>query len=210
MRMGTYYRSLVLDYLNIEPEGNRILDVGCYDGYFLSKSKAKENIGVDLNPIKKYNNIRYIKGDILNLNFKKKFDKIFAFDVIEHVKEDKLFLEKLISFLSNNGALILSAPSKNLKIFPWFLTKWIAIKKWNHIHRIGYNKKEIEKILDNNYNLNFIEWNAPIYRNFYLPLRFMWFISQKLTKKIIDNIIKIDFKLKKGNNGFLFFKILKG
>ena len=118
MRLGTYYRYLVSRKLCLPLSGNKILDIGCYDGFLLSHVNAKEKFGIDIKPLKKCSYIQYIEGDFLNYDFRgKKFDRIFAFDVLEHVKEDKRFLEKIIQLLSLNGITILSTPSKNIKIY---------------------------------------------------------------------------------------------
>ena len=66
MRLGTYYRSLMLDKLGITANQNFVLDVGSFDGYWLSQQQhAKIKIAVDINPVNKYANVMYIKGSTL-------------------------------------------------------------------------------------------------------------------------------------------------
>lgn len=208
MRLGTYYRALVFKNLGISPNGKNVksvLDVGCYDGYFLSKVKAKEKAGIDLSPIKKYKNIKYIKGDIYKLNFKNKFDRIFAFDVLEHVDNDKLFLESLIKLLKQEGIIILSTPHKEMQIFPSFLTNYVN-KKWGHYRTHGYLESEIRNLLPKNTNINaeFIYRKEIFYRTFYLFLRLMWGISESMTKPFVRFIEFLDSIKSWGQKGHLF------
>lgn len=112
--MGTFYRLLIADYLGIKPTCASVLDVGCYDGYFLSKVRAKLKVGLDLEPLKKYMNVEMVAADGFHLPFIATFDNIFAFDVVEHIKDYVSFTLSLVGALSENGVLILSTPSKRI------------------------------------------------------------------------------------------------
>ena len=212
MRLGTYYRYLVSRKLDLPLSGNEILDVGCYDGFLLSHIDAAEKFGIDVDVLKKYPNIQYIEGDFMEYDFKdKKFDRIFAFDVLEHVKEDKKFLEKSIQLLSTEGMAILSTPSENIKIFPSVLQSWID-KKWGHIYRRGYMPQKIKEFVEdiglgNSITINAIYWNCPLFRFLYFPLWILWRISPMLTKKVFNFIVNIESRFKEGENGFLYIVI---
>jgi len=215
MRFGTYYRFLILQKLNLHLEGNSILDIGCYDGFLLSHVNAAEKIGIDLQTLNKYPNIQYIQSNFLSYNFKnKKFDKIFSFDVLEHVKEDELFLKKVVELLDENGTAILSTPSDNISIFPSFFQSYVD-KRWGHIYRRGYSKNKIMQLLNDFektglIRVEFIEWNCPIFRFTYLPLNLIWRIFPGLARISFHFFMKIDLIFKKGQNGFLFIIIKKG
>ena len=204
MRLGTYYRSLILKQMSINIHGINVLDVGCHDGYLLSCCKAKNKIGIDLHPIKKFKNINYIKGDICQLNFKnRKFDKIFALDVIEHVGDDKAFVMALTKLLGKNGQLVLSAPHKNIKIFPPFLTNFVNQKMWQH-EKGGYLKEELIALFPKNIKIRVIEQREFFFRLSYFPIRLTWLISERLGKFILKIIIKLDGLIFEGAEGHIF------
>jgi len=212
MRLGTYYRYLVSRKLELPLSGDKVLDIGCYDGFLLSHIDATKKFGIDIKPLRKYSNIQYIEGNFLKYGFKdENFDRIFAFDVLEHIKEDKEFLKKIVKLLSPNGIAILSTPSKDIKIFPPFLQSWVD-KRWGHTYRRGYALREIRQLLigmknENNFKLDIIYWNCPFFRFFYLLLSLFWRVSSSLTKKILNFIVKLDSRFQKGNKGFLYIII---
>lgn len=204
MKLGTYYRSLILDEMNIKANGHNVLDVGCYDGYFLSMGRAKTKIGIDLYPIRKYPNVNYVKGDICKLNFKnKKFDKIFALDVIEHIEDDKAFIKTLIKLLDKGGQLVLSTPHKNIKIFPPFLTNFVNKKMWRH-KRSGYLKEELISLFPRNFKIKAIKHREFFFRLFFLPLRLIWLICEPLGKFLLKIIILFDRFIFEGGGGHLY------
>lgn len=57
-------------------------------------------------------NIICVEDDFLKHDFKtEKFDVIVTMEVLEHVKEEKLFLEKVRKLLKNKGIIIISVPA---------------------------------------------------------------------------------------------------
>jgi len=210
IRLGTYYRYLVINKLNLHLSGNNVLDIGCFDGYLLSHINAGRKIGIDIDILKKYPDIQYIKEDFIIYNFEyDKFDKIFAFDVLEHVKDDKIFIEKIIELLSIEGTAILSTPCENIKIFPSALQGWVD-KRWGHIYRRGYTPQKMKDLLvgaQNNVTIDVIYWNCPLFRLLYLFLSMMWRISPLLTKNVLSYLVEIESKHKDGENGFLYILI---
>jgi SAM-dependent methyltransferase len=66
------------------------------------------------------------------------FDVITSFDVVEHLKEPKLFFSNCRKYLNNDGIIILSTPNKQL---PYHLRSvpWIGIPDNNPTH-INVNK----------------------------------------------------------------------
>lgn len=104
---------------NIE-KGSTVLDIGCGNGAltFDIAEKAKSVVAIDINENnitfskKKYkrNNINYIVGDATKYNFKQEFDYIILSNVLEHIKNRKEFLLKIIPLAK---IFLLRVPMKN-------------------------------------------------------------------------------------------------
>jgi len=213
MRLGTYYRAELFKWLNIKANKENVLDVGCFDAYWLSTQTAKNKYALDINIDKKYEGINYIKASALDIPFEdNKFDQVFAFDVIEHLPQntEEKFISELIRVAKNDSEIIFTVPSKNIKIFPNFLTNWIN-KKWGHFKYNGLSKNEIERYLKqfNNIEYKIEESNGQYYLRNYLPLRLLWDFNQNFTKRIVREIAKKDFENLKGSNGYYIVKIIR-
>jgi len=102
-----------------------VLDVGCGEGFGtkILSEKAMKVFGVDYHPqVVEYAKKMYTddsgklvfkEGDCYRLDFEDGFfDMICAFDLIEHLTDEDLFLEKLHRLLRKGGKLVLSTPNK--------------------------------------------------------------------------------------------------
>jgi 2-polyprenyl-3-methyl-5-hydroxy-6-metoxy-1,4-benzoquinol methylase len=213
MRLGTYYRYIIVHAIKLPLTGRKILDIGGYDGFLLSTINGEKKTLIDISPHNQYSNIQYIKDDFLAFDFKDdRFDLICAFDVIEHIQQDNDFLEKIINLLAPGGIALLSTPSEKIRIFPCVLQSWVD-KKWGHIYRRGYSIQKLHEMIaeirnQNQLNFEIVEWNAPWFRFFYFPLRVLWHFQESFTKKILNRMILHEMSGRNGENGFLFL-ILK-
>jgi SAM-dependent methyltransferase len=100
-----------------------ILDVGSGGGW-LAKALSKKNAELYSFDISSKNIIKAMElypfethfgvvGDALNPPFKKEtFDCIISSEVIEHIVEPKMFIQRLLQLLKPNGTLIISTPFK--------------------------------------------------------------------------------------------------
>ncbi|OGU11828.1 MAG: hypothetical protein A2X61_15485 [Ignavibacteria bacterium GWB2_35_12] len=107
----------------IPKTAKNILDVGS-GGAWLAKSLQNKNVELysfDISPnniskaleLYPFENHHGIVGDALNPPFRNgTFDCIISSEVIEHIVEPKLFIQKLISLLKTDGRLIISTPYK--------------------------------------------------------------------------------------------------
>ncbi len=108
-------------------EGRDVLDCGCVGDrdedllvHELIRSKAGSCVGVDVNEGK----IRGLKArgfdvlcqDVEKLDLKKKFDVVFAGELLEHLNDSGLFLEKAREHLKKDGRILLTTPN------PYYLT----------------------------------------------------------------------------------------
>ena len=216
MRLGTLYRYELLKnrglFSNIKSE-SRILDIGGFDGYTLSKLSSKDKTLIDINVNKKFKGINYIKQDFFKQDFPNNyFNYIFAFDVLEHIPKNKEeeFFRKIEQLLKKNGEVYITVPSKNIKIFPNFLTGWVS-KRWGHYKCRGYSKEELENFVKGtklNYTIK--ETGAKNFLRFYLFLKIIeGIITKRIIYKIIKKIAKKDSIIAKGNEGYHLIEMKK-
>ena len=111
----------ILDWL--EPRtGEKILDVGCGDGYFDARiaSAGAQVVGIDIHPSRlafanRHNHspsIEYRSMDAEQLEFPDNtFDKAISFCVIEHFSNEVKVLQNIARVLKPGGRLVLSADS---------------------------------------------------------------------------------------------------
>ncbi len=128
--------------------GKKILDYGCGSGYgaHLLSATAFHVTGVDLDE----SAVRYARDKYHadNLMYKlipevtnEKFDIISSFQVIEHVRDDKAFIEKLKSMLNPGGCILISTPDKKNRLFRFIQ------KPWNIYHLREYSVKSLDELL---------------------------------------------------------------
>lgn len=134
-----------------------VLDAGCGFGYgtaILSKNHAKMVIGID-NSKKairyasdkySHNDIKYIVADITCIPFPDNtFDTIYAFEAIEHIKDDNTFLTEIIRTLKDGGYAFISTPNKELSGYEDGTAK-------NQYHFREYGLNEFECLLNNHFS----------------------------------------------------------
>lgn len=103
----------------------QILDLGCGSGHAtrcLSHVLPNAHLtGVDLDPVsitfaKAFNaapSIEYVGEDVFNYNPQKRFDIIFALEILEHLPAQKHygFLDRALSMLAPGGFLLMTTPN---------------------------------------------------------------------------------------------------
>lgn len=149
---GEYYNHLMhiatYRFALIFIKGKQVLDYGCGTGYgSLMLSEAATNVtAVDLSKdAVDFARQHYIAD---NLYFKtipelttEKFDVITSFQVIEHVPNDKEYIEKLKGMLNPGGCLLLSTPDKSIRLFNCIQ------KPWNTFHLKEYSSESFGNLL---------------------------------------------------------------
>jgi len=129
-------------------KNNKVLDYGCgtgYGTYLLSKS-AQSVVGVDVSGESvAYAKEHYVSDNVIfkgiNELGNEKYDVIVSFQVIEHVKNDKAYINKLKKLLNPNGVLLLTTPNKQGRIFNYIQ------KPWNKYHLKEYSVKSMSNLL---------------------------------------------------------------
>lgn len=163
----------IIEGLDVK-DGDRIIDIGCGDGYFLYLlSNLRLNLkltGIDNDNLVlgnarknlKAKRIKLILGDVTDMPFKtRSFNKAIITEVLEHIDDDKKVLKEVYQILEPNGILLLTVPSYNFP-FLWDPVNWILHNIFGtHIsgtnffagiwarHLRLYKRKDLEKkILD--------------------------------------------------------------
>ena len=150
---GHFMHTISYEFSEKYIKNKNILDFGCGSGYgtkILAK-QAKSAMGIDISAeainyaTKNYSskNLDFKTIDQLKKeDLKETFDVITSFQVIEHVLNDKEYIETILSLLKPGGLLILTTPNKEYRLFSYIQ------KPWNIFHIKEYSKKQLERLLD--------------------------------------------------------------
>ena len=184
-RLGQIYRTEYLKNIGLDLVGDKILDIGCHNGAWLSNLDARIRIGLDISPIKSVDEISFVKADAISLPFpKESFDIVYLLDLIEYIENDRKLISQVMVIIKSGGKLILTTSQTNIRIFPGFLTQWI-IKKWGHTTRKGYDPELLSSYFGNSTDIKIYEISARWYRNLNISLRLIFSFFQNFTRKII-------------------------
>ena len=184
---------------NFNDKKNNILDFGSGSGTNIDMLSSFGNVYIyEKNKIasdylkRKYANHKNIKViDSFENNIS--FDLIVAADVIEHVENDTLIIEKLSSMLNKNGKLLVTVPAYQFL----FSNKDIAL---HHYRR--YTKKSLSMLFKKNYKI--IKFS---YFNFFLffPISFSIILMKMFNIQFIDSVEKKPFFLINNLLYYIFF-----
>ena len=137
--------NLIRKYTNQDKPA--IVNIGAATGY---SSKLMESIGkvisVEYDPesyhfIKDELQLNAVQGSILGLPFQdERFDVVCAFDVVEHVENDKKAIDEMIRVCKPGGIILVTVPA--------FQFLWSGHDIINH-HFKRYRRSEIKKLFSN-------------------------------------------------------------
>jgi 2-polyprenyl-3-methyl-5-hydroxy-6-metoxy-1,4-benzoquinol methylase len=168
----------------------------------LLKDKASEVFGVDLYFDFKYldkpNN--YFKQNAEEFELNKKFNVIFAGDLIEHLSNPGKFLGQCSKHLIDSGRLVITTPNAfNLFNIAGKFTNNEPVV--NHDHTCYFNTKTITKLLAKNgwkvesvyflYTLD-VKYKESWKKKF---LNIIYFLLSKFTSKFIETMIIVAKKI---------------
>lgn len=224
----------------LEPaDGDRILDVGCGDGFYLhllSNLGMKLKLtGVDFDENALASARKNLKGKKIKLvqaDLMKKlplkvdsFDKIVMSEVVEHLPDDIKGLKEVRRVLKKGGTLVVTVPNHNYPFF-WDPVNWVLehlfathIKDgfwagiWNQ-HKRLYTPKEIKKVLEKSgFKVEAVEsltyWCLPFNHNL-LHLGARMLYGGSFSPNISSTISKYETNPKRPFLIDLFFKLVNG
>ena len=209
MRSGTIYRNRLFSRLGIEARGERVLDIGTFDSYWLSGQKGRMRVGLDLD-VRKSPDCSSIRGDALNLPFpSQSFDSVFAFEVIEHVPDPRRFIEEIVRVTRPGGAITISTPNADLRIFPGFLTGWVH-RKWGHEFCTGFPPHQLTQLFTEAGapQVEVIELRTWTMRALYLPMTLAGMISGRVGESLFRACAALDSHWRpRGKRGYVLVTV---
>ena len=144
----------------------KILDIGCGGGLLCEPlnrlgaavtgiDPSSNNIEIAKLHAKEMNlNIQYIHSAPENINLKNDFDVILNMEVIEHVSDVSLFIEKCSKLIKKNGIMFVATINKNLKSYVFAILGAEYVLRWLPIGTHDWNKfltpKDLEIITNKN------------------------------------------------------------
>lgn len=213
VRLGTHYR-WVLTSAVWPPNGAapRTLDVGSHDGFWLHQQphECGVRVGCDLAPVALYPDIHYVRCDGRTLPFATgAFELCTAWDVMEHVSDDRAFLEELSRVLQPDGRVRLSVPHKQIAVFPKRAMSWLH-RRWAHSIRTGYTPSEIRSLAEAcGFESTVIPLETPWFRSLYLLASLMWKVWPPAGRRLVSALAKRDAAAGWGPKGMLLVELRK-
>ncbi len=202
---AAYYRSYVIErQLGLPPRARRILDVGTDDGYLMRKVAAPLRLGIDLAPrLRPDDAIAVARASATAIPAAAaSFDVVLAFDVLEHVADDRAMLREICRVLAPGGALYFSTPALAFRFHPAFLTPYTN-RSFGHV-RNGYTVPQLQALLPADFALETFFWNEPALRASFAALHFLQMVAPMAAAALTRLCYRIDANRRAGERGHIF------
>lgn len=130
------------------PQAVRLLEVGCGTGVVLEaihrRFPSMHLVGADLSSqalgiARQRVQADFVELDALDIPFEEEFDVVCAFDVLEHIDDDRTVLAELAAAVRPGGGLLVTVPQ-----YRWL---WSAGDEYGR-HRRRYTKREIDEKIE--------------------------------------------------------------
>tara|TARA_B100000315_G_scaffold254230_1_gene294838 strand:- start:192 stop:842 length:651 start_codon:yes stop_codon:yes gene_type:complete len=137
-------------------QAKKVLDLGCNDGGFTARLEKEgfEAVGMDLPDVVKhamdtYPDMPFVAGSgEKKLPFKDAtFDAVVASEVIEHIQQDKQFVQECKRILKKGGLLILATPNPGYAIHAWLRMIGYKWDEGQDMHAREYTLDELRALL---------------------------------------------------------------
>ncbi len=201
-----YIKEEIVRHFNIKfkdkPLRNlNILDIGCgggliseplarLGGKITGMDASQKNINVAKIHADKKLKINYICSSPEKINFKKKFDVILNLEVVEHVDNLNLFLNKSSSFLKKDGLMFISTINKTLKSYIFAIIGAEYVLRWLQIGTHDWEKfiepNKLKLLCEKNY-LKLKKTDGMVFN----PLNDSWNIKNDVSVNYISVFKKV-------------------
>jgi len=123
-------------------QGRRLLDVGCATGFFLEiaaeqgfEVRGMEFSRVAISLARPDIRDRILCGDVneLSKELSSKFDVVTAFDIIEHVRDPRGFLDQIREMLAPGGVIVISTPDTGHFLRHVMGSSWPMLQPMQHM-----------------------------------------------------------------------------
>lgn len=172
----TYYE-LVKEYLN---KDNDCLEIGCASGYFLAtiKDKVKSVTGfetyLEFKKFCKSINIKMLEN--LEDCSDGRFDRIFMFFVLEHLRDPINYLKRLKKILMKGGCLLIEVPNvDDVLISVYKIPKFLNFY-FTPAHQFYYSKETLSALLQ---KAGFQEFEIKSVQRYDLSNHIHWMLAGK-------------------------------
>jgi len=200
------YRSLLIaQQLGLPSSAARVLDVGCDDGYLMRRVAAPLRLGIDMSPrLRPSAEIAVVRASATELPaLAESFDCVLAFDVLEHIEDDRATMREMLRVLAPDGTLWFSTPSVEFRMVPNFLTPYTN-RGFGHV-RNGYTPDAIRALLPDpeRWTIEHFYWNEPSLRLSFGVLHFVNLAAPDLAALVTRLCYQIDRRFTQGRRGHL-------
>jgi len=152
-----------------------VLEIGSGEGYGIMElaPKADNYIAVDKynteisDELKKVNNITFIQTEVPPLKEIKdnSIDFVVTFQVIEHIKDDKMFLKEIYRVLKPKGKVILTTPNSIMSLTrnPWHIREYNP-EQMRGVLKTSFDKYELKGVFGNDKVMDYYNKNKESVR----------------------------------------------
>lgn len=204
----SYFERVYRLMMKLKKDVRSLLDVGYGNGDFLKylakKKGAFRLYGIDSLKID-FPGIQFIQGDFFTYAFKRSFDVITSFMVIEHIEDPRLFVKKLYEYLEPGGFLFISTNNNGgmlygvARFLKRFGVRVVYDRVYSDHHLQHFTNESLRRILQKN------GFEVREFRNHNYPLKAVDTPPANfLVKKFYLAVVWIIFRLSDlFGNGFL-------
>lgn len=165
-----HQRLLKAYYLAENHVNGDLLEIGCGEGRGIAMLKDKVDSYTALDKIQdvidrlseQFKNVTFIQDNIPPLNKlgNDQFDVVITFQVIEHIQDDKAFLQEIYRVLKPGGKALITTPNikKTLTRNPWHIREYTA-KELEKLAGEVFDKVEMKGITGNDKVWEYYEQN---------------------------------------------------
>lgn len=216
-RLGTAHRIETLRHTGILSEHyGTVVDIGGYDGAICTRISADERIVVEPylpDESLRYPNVKYIQSDGASAPLPdSSVDLAIMLDVLEHVDQPADLVAEAVRILKPGGKGVITVPSSDIRIFPWFLQNW-ADRRWDHTIRRGYRPEQIEREIKTAGGevVRSLDMGCTGFRLTYLPVSILWRAWQSAARRLLNVVSRLDYRFRNigSGRGYIFIEFRK-